>query len=56
MATATFSAQMNCSGCSNACTKILQKIDGKGQDEPVADNNTNSGKAQNRRVVVTILK
>lgn len=34
----------------------FQKIDGKGQDEPVADNKTPSGKAQNRRVVVTILK
>lgn len=34
----------------------FQKIDGKGQDEPVADNSSNSGKAQNRRVVVTILK
>ncbi|NML20286.1 OmpA family protein [Pseudoflavitalea sp. G-6-1-2] len=34
----------------------FQKTDGKGQDEPIADNNTASGKAQNRRVVITILK
>jgi OOP family OmpA-OmpF porin len=34
----------------------FQKVEGKGQDEPVGDNNTPAGKAQNRRVVVTILK
>ena len=27
-ATATFDVQMNCGGCSGACTKILNKIDG----------------------------
>ncbi|MEC4003473.1 phosphate ABC transporter substrate-binding/OmpA family protein [Flavobacterium sp. SUN052] len=34
----------------------FQLIDGKGQNEPVGDNNSVSGKAQNRRVVVTFLK
>jgi OmpA-OmpF porin, OOP family len=34
----------------------FQNVTGKGQDEPVGDNNTDAGKAQNRRVVVTILK
>ncbi len=34
----------------------FQKVEGKGQDEPIADNNTPAGKAQNRRVVVTLLK
>lgn len=34
----------------------FQKVDGKGSDEPVTDNNTPAGKAQNRRVVISILK
>lgn len=28
-------------------------VDGKGQDEPVADNTTATGKAQNRRVQIS---
>jgi len=34
----------------------FQLVDGKGQSNPVADNNTASGKALNRRVVITLLK
>ncbi|MEN2398462.1 OmpA family protein [Flavobacterium sp. MC2016-06] len=34
----------------------FQMVDGKGQSDPVADNNTASGKALNRRVVITFLK
>ncbi|MBP6431149.1 MAG: OmpA family protein [Ferruginibacter sp.] len=36
--------------------KRFQKIDGKGQDEPVGDNATEQGKSQNRRVVINLLK
>jgi OmpA-OmpF porin, OOP family len=36
--------------------KRFQKVDGKGQDEPVDDNKTDMGKSKNRRVVVSILK
>ena len=34
----------------------FQMIDGKGSNEPVADNSSESGKAQNRRVVIAFLK
>ncbi len=34
----------------------FQKVEGKGQDEPTASNSTSSGRAKNRRVVVTLLK
>lgn len=34
----------------------FQMVDGKGQSDPVADNNSASGKALNRRVVITLLK
>ncbi|GAA3510467.1 hypothetical protein GCM10022393_24930 [Aquimarina addita] len=34
----------------------FQSVIGKGQDQPVESNNTNSGRAKNRRVVITLLK
>ncbi|MGV3697675.1 OmpA family protein [Flavobacterium sp.] len=34
----------------------FQLIDGKGSNDPVADNSSESGRAQNRRVVITFLK
>jgi OmpA-OmpF porin, OOP family len=34
----------------------FQKIEGKGQDEPLADNGTPAGKSENRRVAVKILQ
>ncbi|WP_445456188.1 OmpA family protein [Flavobacterium sp. HNIBRBA15423] len=34
----------------------FQMIDGKGSNEPTADNSTAEGKAKNRRVVITLLK
>jgi OmpA-OmpF porin, OOP family len=34
----------------------FQKLEGKGQDDPVADNNSAAGKSQNRRVAINLLK
>lgn len=34
----------------------FQLVDGKGQNEPIASNNSAVGKSQNRRVVITLLK
>jgi OmpA-OmpF porin, OOP family len=34
----------------------FQKLEGKGQDDPVAENTSAAGKAQNRRVAINLLK
>ncbi|MBK8568123.1 MAG: hypothetical protein IPN76_33650 [Saprospiraceae bacterium] len=34
----------------------FQKVEGKGQEDPVSDNKTEAGRARNRRVVVSLLK
>ena len=34
----------------------FQKLEGKGQDDPVADNTSAAGKSQNRRVAINLLK
>ncbi len=34
----------------------FQSVEGKGEDEPIATNDTKAGQAKNRRVVITLLK
>ena len=34
----------------------IQNVSGKGDSDPIADNSTQAGKAQNRRAVITFLK
>ena len=53
---ALFLAQLSFSQQKGIPENRFQLIDGKGQNEPVADNGSESGKSKNRRVVITFLK